>query len=86
MTQPGDRTPPAESTHTIPSQFVEELIHGRQNFTPRRLIAPGPSPSQLDALMVAAAAAPDHGELTPWRFILIPEPERQALARIFHQQ
>ena len=78
-----DRTPPAESTQPIPSHFVEELIHGRQNFTPRRLIEPGPSPSQLDALMVAAAAAPDHGELTPWRFILIPEPQRQALGDVF---
>ena len=58
---------------------MEELIQGRQNFTPRRLIEPGPSPSRLDALMGAAAAAPDHGELTPWRFILIPEPQRQAL-------
>ena len=26
---------------------------------------------------------PDHGELTPWRFILIPEPQRQALGDVF---
>ena len=83
MTRPGDRTPPTESAQSIPSHFVEELIHGRQNFTPRRLIEPGPEPSQLDALMLAAAAAPDHGELTPWRFILIPEPQRQALGDVF---
>ena len=78
-----DRTPPAEGTQPIASHFVEELIHGRQNFTPRRLIEPGPSPSQLDTLMVAAAAAPDHGELTPWRFILIPEAQRPALGEVF---
>ena len=83
MTRPVDRTPPADSTQPIPSHFVAELIHGRQNFTPRRLIEPGPSPSQLHALMVAAAAAPDHGELTPWRFILIPGSRRQALGEVF---
>ena len=76
-------TPPAEGIQRGPSQLVEELIHGRQNYTPRRLVEPGPSPRQLDALMAAAAAAPDHGELTPWRFILIPGPRRQALGDVF---
>ena len=44
------------------SQWAKELIHGRQNFTPRRLVEPGPSVHQLGALLEAAAAAPDHGE------------------------
>ena len=83
MIWPVDRTPPAESTQPPATHFVEELIHGRQNFTPRRLIEPGPSPPQLNALMAVAAAAPDHGELTPWRFILIPEARRQALGDVF---
>lgn len=64
-------------------QWAKELIHGRQNFTPRRLVEPGPSPAQLEALLEAAAAAPDHGELNPWRFVLIPDSKRQRLGEIF---
>lgn len=64
-------------------RWVRELIHGRQNFTPKRLVDPGPSPDQLKGLLEAAAAAPDHGELTPWRFIRIAEGGRQRLGEIF---
>lgn len=64
---------------------VERAIHERKNTTPRRLRAPGPSAKQLDSLLSAAAAAPDHGKLNPWRFILIPEERREDLARVFRQ-
>ena len=64
-------------------QWAKELIHGRQNFTPRRLVEPGPSPTQLEALLQAASAAPDHGELKPWRFVLIPDSKRLRLGEIF---
>ena len=33
--------------------------------------------------MLAATAAPDHGEITPWRFILIPSTSRQRLGEVF---
>lgn len=59
------------------------LIAGRQNFTPRRLAEPGPTSAQLRYLLDAAAAAPDHGELTPWRFVLIPAGARKRLGDVF---
>ena len=59
------------------------LIAGRQNFTPRRLAAPGPTSAQLRTLLDAAAAAPDHGESTPWRFVLIPASARKRLGNVF---
>lgn len=54
------------------------LIHSRQHVSPKRLGDPGPSAEQLELILGAAAAAPDHGRLNPWRLILVP-PERRAL-------
>ena len=68
-----------DSAQTI----VDWVIHERKNTPPRRLRGPGPSPAQLEALMRAAAAAPDHGRLVPWRFITIPVGERRHLAVAF---
>jgi len=50
---------------------------------PRRLVDPGPSAEQLNALCSLAAAAPDHGLLTPWRFIVVPPAQRHRLAEVF---
>jgi nitroreductase len=63
--------------------MAQALIGSRQNVSPRRLVAPGPSPTELDALMSLAAAAPDHGQLNPWRFIIVPETQRHRLAQVF---
>lgn len=69
--------------HGNASGWAKALIAGRQNFTPRRLVEPGPSQPQLQDLLDAAAAAPDHGELTPWRFVLIPASARERLGGVF---
>ncbi|MDQ3060020.1 MAG: nitroreductase family protein [Pseudomonadota bacterium] len=58
-------------------------IHGRRNVSARRLASPGPSRAQLAELLRLAAAAPDHGQTTPWRFLLIPAAGRQHLAQAF---
>jgi nitroreductase len=62
---------------------VHSLIGSRQTVLPRRLVEPGPTPGQLDALFTLAAAAPDHGLLTPWRFIVVPAAQRHRLAKVF---
>jgi nitroreductase len=43
-----------------------------------RLSEPGPSPEQLDRILQAAASAPDHGRLKPWRLIVLENAVRQA--------
>lgn len=63
--------------------FAHALVGSRQNVSPKRLVGPGPSATQLDALLAMAAAAPDHGLLTPWRFILVPAEHRHRLADVF---
>ena len=36
-----------------------------------RLAAPAPDDAQLHEMLRAAAAAPDHGELRPWKFVVL---------------
>lgn len=66
-------------------EAAQALIHSRQNISPKRLAAPGPDPAQLEQLLSAAAAAPDHGQLHPWRFVIIPQDKRALLAEVFAQ-
>ena len=75
----------AEASTTDNEVFVvaQALIDSRQNVSPRRLIEPGPTARQLEALLSLAAAAPDHGLLNPWRFIIVPTAQRHRLAEVF---
>lgn len=65
------------------AQWTAALIEHRRTILPKRLFEPGPSAAQLDAILSAAAAAPDHGELLPWRFVLVPAAARARLAEVF---
>lgn len=64
---------------------VSELIQARQTVLPKRLAEPGPDAGQTQSILAAAAAAPDHGQLLPWRFILVPAGQRATLADVFAQ-
>lgn len=78
---------PVTARNTSPRQdawsAAHTLITGRQNASPRRLEAPGPSPAQLAGMFALAAAAPDHGCLIPWRFVVVPDAKRVLLAEAF---
>lgn len=67
------------------ADWAHELIHARQTVLPKRLGSPGPSSEQLQQILAAASAAPDHGRLTPWRFVLIPASARHRLAVVFKE-
>lgn len=43
-----------------------------------RLSEPGPSPEDLERLLLAAGRAPDHGRLKPWRLIVLKDAVRAA--------
>lgn len=62
---------------------AEAWITSRQNTSPRRLVEPGPSVSQLQRIFRSAAAAPDHGLVRPWRFVIVPREKRALLAEVF---
>ena len=59
------------------------LMQSRQTILPKRLAAPGPDAEQLGLILNAAATAPDHGQLLPWRFVLVPQAARASLAEVF---
>lgn len=63
--------------------LAQALIGSRQNVSPKRLVEPGPTAGQLHDLLSLAVAAPDHGLLTPWRFIVVPADQRHRLAEVF---
>lgn len=62
---------------------VATLLQSRQTILPKRLMEPGPNAEQLHEILAAAASAPDHGQLLPWRFVLVPEKAREPLAEVF---
>lgn len=51
-----------------------QLLHDRR--TVSRLDPPGPSGDELDAMLAAADAAPDHGLLHPWRLVVLDDEQR----------
>jgi len=62
---------------------IREVIESRQNVSPKRLMEPGPTADELKAIFAMAAAAPDHGQLLPWRFVVVPQEKRGLLAEVF---
>jgi nitroreductase len=49
-------------------QAIDNLLQRR---SARALTAPAPDEGALDLIFASAVAAPDHGRLRPWRFIVI---------------
>ena len=55
------------------------FLSARRSVKPDRLVAPGPSPAELDTILTIASRVPDHKKLAPWRFIVL---EGEARARL----
>lgn len=82
----GSGARPARAVDAPPREgflFAQALVGSRRNVSPKRLVDPGPDDAQLNDLLDMAAAAPDHGRLTPWRFVLVPASVRHRLAEVF---
>jgi nitroreductase len=75
--------PPAQGPTDDCTAWALTLIRTRQTVLPKRLLAPGPDAAQLQLLFEAAAAAPDHEQRLPWRFIGVPAEQRARLAEVF---
>lgn len=61
------------------------LLETRRSGKPRDLVAPGPSASELDRILTIAVRAPDHGKLSPWRFVIVERDQRESLAKLLHR-
>jgi nitroreductase len=57
-----------------------DVILGR--VSPIRLAAPGPSASETDLIVAAGLRAPDHGQLRPWKFLVIRGDARESFGQL----
>jgi nitroreductase len=55
-----------------------ELLKTRRSFKAAELSGPPPSAAEIETLLTVASRVPDHGKLTPWRFIVFEGEARRA--------
>ena len=75
--------PSADAHAADLSRRLLSLIASRRSVAPKRLQPPGPDDGQLLQMVNAAACAPDHRGLRPWRLLRIADHQRAALADLF---
>lgn len=61
------------------------LLARRYSVGPKYLAPPAPSAAQWARAADLALRAPDHGGLRPFRFVVVGDPQRGALAELFAQ-
>lgn len=66
-------------TLNISAPAALDLLLSRRSGSAKRMTGPGPASEQLELILRAAARVPDHGKLTPWRFVVF---EGEARARM----
>ena len=54
------------------------LLETRRSGKPRDLVGPGPTAEEMERILTIAARIPDHGKLSPWRFITVADDQRDA--------
>lgn len=57
-------------TLNIAAPQTLDLLLSRRSGSAKRMTGPGPSHDQLRTLIACASRIPDHGKLTPWRFVI----------------
>lgn len=73
--------------HETPMPDALDLLKTRRSVKPMELTGPAPSAAEIDTLLTIASRVPDHGKLTPWRFIVFEGDARlaagEAIAKAF---
>lgn len=64
---------------------ILSLLETRRSAKPRELVGPGPTQEELAGILTIAARIPDHGKLSPWRFVTVPDDQRDRLAALFRE-
>jgi nitroreductase len=80
------KTPPSLSKEPLVPDALE-LLKLRRSVKPREMSGPGPSADEIDTILTIGARVPDHGKMTPWRFIVFEGDARaragEIIARVF---
>jgi nitroreductase len=64
---------------------ILSLLQTRRSAKPRELIGPGPTTEEMARILTIAARVPDHGRLTPWRFVTVAGDQREAFAALLRE-
>ena len=64
---------------------ILSLLETRRSAKPRELVGPAPGPAEMERILTIAARIPDHGKLSPWRFVTVAHDKRDALAAVLHR-
>lgn len=59
------------------------FLKSRKSASAKAMGGPGPTPQQLAEILQLAVRVPDHGKLTPWRFIVFSGEGRAAIGQKF---
>jgi len=59
-----------------------DLLLSRRSGSAKRMKGPGPSDAQIRTLIQAATRVPDHGKLTPWRFLIFKNAARNEFGNL----
>lgn len=77
----GSHFPPTDSVG-LRSHALRGLL-SRHSVGPRWLTLPAPTVDQLEQAIACALRAPDHGQLVPWRAVLVGDEQRDELGSLF---
>jgi nitroreductase len=58
------------ATLNISAPHALDLLLSRRSGSAKTMTGPGPDTQALERILTAGARVPDHGKLTPWRFLL----------------
>src|SRR5918996_6543334 len=58
------------ATRYLHMQDALQLLRTRRSIKPVELRGPPPTAAEIETLLTIASRVPDHGKLTPWRFIV----------------
>ena len=61
------------------------LLETRRSGKPREMTTPGPSDEELQRILQIAMRVPDHGKLSPWRFVVVGKDQREHLGVLLHK-
>ena len=70
------------TTLNVSAPQTLDLLLSRRSGSAKTMKGPGPSAEQLRRILAAAVRVPDHGKLTPWRFIVFEGEGRARMGSI----
>ncbi len=85
----GDDLMTEQQRLNIKDEGALALLQTRRSGSAKAMTAPGPDSAQLNTILTVASRVPDHGKLTPWRFIVFEGDARsrfgEKLAELFSE-